>query len=87
MALLYLELGCNVTHVHIIHCKFNFMGLGSTGNGGIFLVWTAQNKYAAVRKGECVSMAMQAFVWLNMVQFRGIQFGTAWPGSVLHTLI
>jgi len=63
------------------------MVLGSTGNGGIFLVWTAQNKYPAVRKGECVSMAMQAFVWLDMVQFRAIQFGTAWPGSALHMLI
>jgi hypothetical protein len=34
------------------------MVLGSTGNGGIFLVWTAQNKYPAVRKGEGISMAM-----------------------------
>jgi hypothetical protein len=65
MALLHFELSCNLTHVYI--SKFNFMVLGSTGNGGIFLVWTAQNKYPAVRKGEYVSMAIQAFVWPDMV--------------------
>jgi hypothetical protein len=48
VALLHFELACSVTHAHI--SKFNFTVLGSTRNCGIFLVWTAQNKYPAVRK-------------------------------------
>jgi hypothetical protein len=87
VALLQFELACNETHVHVRNCKFNFMVLGSTGNGRIYLVPTAHSKHPAVRKVECVHMAMQAFIWLGKVQFRAIWFGAAWSGSVLRMLI